>query len=120
MIPYSVIKTVKAEALQNRKAKRYSAKDIPDEIIYDCAEAAGVSLGQMMGKGREQRVVEARWMCYRILYPMGFSLSVIGARFNRDHGTVLHGLKTIQQRLDTNDRLMRPIVKAIKMKGYKI
>ena len=85
----------------------YELKSISEEVMKDCARVCGITVAQMVSKSRKTEFVEARWLAYRILYPMGFSLISIGRIFNRDHGTVLNGLKKMQDMIDTKNKRVR-------------
>jgi len=82
----------------------------------------GVPIPALRGKGRTRRVSDARFVCYYLLtYSFGMSSTEVGYAFNRDHATVLHGLRQVEQWLDNPRlnpyvcgsllRLMRPTVK---------
>ena len=76
-----------------------------DNLIDDIiASAFGVSVDQMKSKRRYRPGTEARQfaMWYREKNTKE-SLSVIGNRYNgRDHATVLHAKKTVNNLIETN------------------
>ena len=78
----------------------FSAYSVPgiartiDEIISD---AFGVDVCELRSKSRDRNHVEARHfaMYYRNMY-MREPTTQIGQRYNRDHSTVIHARKTVQ------------------------
>ena len=59
---------------------------------------------QVFSKTRIREVVHARFMCYWYLYnSTNLTLGSIGKMFNRDHATVLHGLKKDREWTDIKD-----------------
>ena len=87
----------------------YELKNISEEVVKDCARVCGLTVAQVMSKSRKAEFVEARWLAYAILYPMGYGLISIGRIFNRDHGTVLNGLKKMQDMKETKETKNRHI-----------
>lgn len=69
----------------------------PRVRLYACIAAAnhGSSISQIMGESRRVPEVRARREIWRRLHRDGFSISAIGRMTNRDHSTVLHGLRQI-------------------------
>ena len=63
--------------------------------LYACIAAAnhGVTIAQVMGSGRQRPLVSARRELWKRLHRDGYSVTQIGRETNRDHTTVLHGLK---------------------------
>lgn len=61
----------------------------------------GVNMNDLISHRREANIVKARyeafWRCYR---ETSMSLPQIGHRFDRDHTTVLHGLRKYRKMLD--------------------
>lgn len=56
-------------------------------------DIAGISMGCCVGEGRHKDVVRRRWHVMAILSARGPSTAEIGRRLNRDHTTVMHGLR---------------------------
>ena len=98
----------------------YELKSISEEVIEDCARVCGLTVKQVMSKSRKTEFVEARWLAYRILYPMGYSLISIGRIFNRDHGTVLNGLRKMQDMIDTKNKHMNLMLEELRNKYRNI
>jgi hypothetical protein len=67
----------------------------PRVRLYACIAAAnhGTSIARIMGEGRCRPEVLARREIWRRLHDDGFSLAAIGRFTNRDHSTVIHGLR---------------------------
>lgn len=63
--------------------------------LYGCIAAAnhGTTIGALFGESRQRQDVAARREVWRKMKDDGFSLSEIGRLTNRDHSTVLHGLR---------------------------
>lgn len=90
-------------ALAAREAVAMS--DAPESmriIAAVVAEYYRVDLALLLGRTRSARIVEPRhiamWLCLQ-LTPA--TLNKIGAAFGRDHGTVIHAKKAINDRLET-------------------
>lgn len=62
-------------------------------IAADAAVRNNISVAQIRGGAKTGEIVLARWECYKEAYESGFSLPQIGRFFNRDHTTVLYGLR---------------------------
>ncbi len=71
-------------------------------VVKTAAIINNVSVGDMMSKNRQRPIVNARNFVYWFLREQGYSLTSIGEKFDRDHATVINGLRGLQQDLDTN------------------
>jgi len=60
-------------------------------------EATGIRGVQVLSDSRRPHFVEARCMCFAICEDGGMSLPNIGRQFNRDHTTVLSGLRKVER-----------------------
>ena len=82
-------------------------------IVSKVQDATGISYSQMRSKNRERETVLARqYAMYRIydnLYHLGYTITAIGKMFNRDHATVLYGIKQMREALEVNDYLVKKI-----------
>lgn len=77
----------------------------PFYLDYIC-DIFKVSSKSLWSKTRKREVVHARFMCYWYLYnSTELTLSAIGKMFNRDHATVLHGLKKDEEWTDIKDKI---------------
>lgn len=66
---------------------------LPLEGLRGIAHESGYSLKFLRGHHRSPSIVKVRWECYAKAYSLGYSLPEIGRFFNRDHTTVLHGIR---------------------------
>lgn len=83
-------------------------REVPGEIVIqpimpriarEVAEEYGVTVENLRGPVKTNMLVEARWEAFSRIRAVGrFSLPQIGAFFNRDHTTVLHGLRRHAER----------------------
>lgn len=63
-------------------------------IIKNILSTMRVSKRAALSQCRQMDLVRARWVCYHVLQThLGWSMPRIGKYFNRDHTTVLHGLR---------------------------
>ncbi|MCJ7447956.1 MAG: hypothetical protein MUO72_09695 [Bacteroidales bacterium] len=67
------------------------------------------------GKTRKGEMVFARQLCwyFGVNYTI-LSLSKLGRNFNRDHSTVINGVKTIQNYIDTNYKEISKLINYLK------
>lgn len=67
-------------------------------IIYEVAAKHGVSVIEMLSDQRRKEFVNARReVFYRLSTETTLSLPAIGKRMNRDHTTVLYGIRTYKK-----------------------
>lgn len=71
---------------------------IPDvgwgAIVNEVSAKTGVAVSDILGPNRERHVVLARYEAlYRTAVETTMSYFAIGRRFNRDHATIMHGIK---------------------------
>jgi len=70
-------------------------------IIFKVAEFVGCSYEDLIGKWRMREVVVARHILFHYFrYEMGMKLNQIGVLFERDHSTVIHGIRKVQEFID--------------------
>ena len=68
------------------------------QIVADQME---VSVDEMHLRTRSRPIVEARQLYFYLLRKtMRIPLYKIGARFNMNHATVVHGIKAVERRMD--------------------
>lgn len=67
-----------------------SVPDIMRRLLIQVAQAHGVSVQLITGRGRVAHVVEARREFCKLAHRAGYSLPAIARAINRDHTTVLH------------------------------
>lgn len=59
-------------------------------------EVSGYSREMLMGKSREHMLCFSRYCLWHRLRNSGWSYSQIGWRFNRDHATVMNGIRQVE------------------------
>jgi hypothetical protein len=62
---------------------------------YSVSVETGYTLKELRGSSRSSPLVRARWECFARCRAEGYSMPAIGKFFNRDHTTVLHGLRML-------------------------
>lgn len=79
---------------RGKTAEIYSDPLFPDRAIKVAAELAGANVAQLCSEWRAPReLVHARWAFMAALRRRGVVTPSIGRRLNRDHSTVVYGLK---------------------------
>ena len=77
-------------------------------ILADVASARGVPVAQILSHRRTRRIAEARQEAWSRIYALRaggpshtavYSLPQIGGWFDRDHTTVLHGIRAHKKRM---------------------
>lgn len=104
-------------------ALEYRLLAAPDQavirhVIDAVSKAFGVPRIAIGSRERTAKVAMARQACFWVCCKaMGMGYSEMGRLFQRDHGTVMHGCRTIQAGMDTNERFkarMEAVLKAVK------
>jgi chromosomal replication initiation ATPase DnaA len=72
-------------------------------IVDAVAEATGIQARFLYGHGRTARVAEARQLIYYLAHKKGINYSAIGRAMNRDHTTVIHGIRAEEMRRKTGE-----------------
>lgn len=68
-------------------------------IIKEICGEHGISLGQFFGYCRPHPIVVARQKAYARMYSeLGYTYSMIGRICNRDHSTILYGIRAHKKR----------------------
>jgi len=63
----------------------------------------GVPFNEVTGKSRKRKIAISRQLiCYILMKQKRYSLNYVGKYVNRDHATVIHSVKTIQNLIDTD------------------
>ena len=70
------------------------------ELIKKIIEQDGLA-----EKNRKAEIVHRRIYLFRMLREDGYTLKRIGALFNMNHATILHGLRNYQNLTDVNDKV---------------
>ncbi len=91
-----------------------------DSVINIVANEMGVSITEIKSKKRTRKITEARQVYMYIARDiLNESLITIGKTIGRDHSTVLHGIKKIEQKLNT-DAEFYDIVFNLREKVYRM
>lgn len=79
-----------------------------DKVLNDVAETFNVTKEEMTGKRRNREFADARHVAqYLIHVKMNRTCTATGAIFNRDHSTVLHAVKNVNNRMETETNFRR-------------
>ena len=78
-----------------------------EDVVRRVSEVSNVAENEIVGKSRKMEIAEARqismYLCRNII---GTSLNNIGVYFGgRDHTTVMHAVKTIDQKQEKIERV---------------
>ena len=89
------------EVIRERIGSSFSPELSIEDVVKKVSEISNVSEIEIVGKSRKMEVAEARqvsmYLCRKII---GTSLNNIGVFFGgRDHSTVIHAVKTIDEKL---------------------
>lgn len=77
----------------------------PSSVIKAIEKRYGVTLRQLQSKSREPELTFIRHLAIAIVnHKCKLSLKTTGEVFNRDHTSVIHAKKAVQNRFDTNYR----------------
>ena len=69
-------------------------------IVDVVANVTGVPACAILGRCRQPQIARARHMTYLAMYARGASFETIGRLMQRDHSTVLHGVRRARQSLE--------------------
>ena len=106
-IDFSLVKDV----IKERVGTSFTSDLSIEDIVQKVSEVSRVPEKEIIGKSRKMELVEARqismYLCRDI---MGISLNNIGVYFGgRDHTTVMHAVKTINNKSLTDVRLKKMV-----------
>lgn len=112
-----VVKHILKDSIETEK----TIKDISVEEIQKVTAAFyGVTVNEILSSERTQGLVTPRQVSMFISRKLCTkSLPVIGKAFNKTHATVLHGAKTIQDRIQTEEQLRAQVVEIVQKLGRK-
>ena len=82
-------------------------KAVLDAVVSRVAAIYEISPRCILGRGRTERVAEARMMTMYILLQRGATSTGVGRVLDRDHGTALHARKRIRDLLTWSRRTQR-------------
>ena len=98
----------------------YHLQDVVDKALEYTAEATGVSVQEMQGRSRKQKVVRARFIYeYILIETTPIALRDIGGSINRDHTTVLNGYDRIKDLfISDKDFMMQTLTALDRLEEY--
>ena len=77
-----------------------------EKILKAVCEQCSIDRVKLMGTQRDKNSVQARYVAYYLLQDMAqMSLSEIGKTFEKDHSTVMNGLKRLHAQLESDKEL---------------
>mgnify|MGYP003333771569 CR=1 FL=1 len=89
------------------------------EIQLAVAKKYSISLSQILSKEKTANLVTPRQLAMYIARKFtSKSLPVIAGEFDKTHATILHGVKTIEKRLDVEDDLKNMLAEILSEFGY--
>lgn len=89
--------------LKRDELAEFKAETLVDSkrMIFKVAEFVGCSYEDLVGTWRMREVVIARHILFHYFrYEMGMKLNQIGVLFNRDHSSVIHGVKKVLEYIE--------------------
>ena len=82
------------------KRKTCPVEGFRGRILQECAKDHGVTVEELLGRVRTQRLVDARRSAIWALHQRGtMSLNQIGKLLNKDHTTILHAIRKRRKEL---------------------
>ena len=108
--------------LKNLIEKEQSLKKLTIKEIQECvAKKFDVTVQQILSTDRTQSLVTPRQLAMYISRKYTpKSLQEIADEFEKKHATILHGVKTIEKRLDVEDELKTTLEEILGEFGYKL
>lgn len=70
------------------------------DICADVGDETGITTAEMRGKSREKHITVARHYAMWRARDAGFSYPEIGRFFNRDHSTVMHAIRRLEEKVE--------------------
>lgn len=62
------------------------------------SQASGISIEDMLGRSRKPEIVDARHAVWFVAFrELGYSSPELGIRYGRDHTSILHGVRKIEE-----------------------
>lgn len=77
-----------------------------DQVLRQVCAVFGVSQRELLSTSRLSRVLLPRQLAMYLLRQAGWSLPRLAQAFRRDHATVLHACRKVEQRLNTDASLL--------------
>lgn len=95
--------TLSNEDLARCRAINMRYNDRIKQIALAVSAETAIPMSAIYGPRRRQDIVHARWLVMYLAYCEGMSYQVIGAAMNRDHTSVIHGVKQEQKRREKGE-----------------
>ena len=110
------------EILKEFIEKEQSLKKLTIKEIQECvARKYSVSISQILSSDRTQSLVTPRQLAMYISRKYTTkSLMEIAMEFDKKHATILHGVKTIEKRLDVEEDLRNSLSEVLGEFGYSV
>ena len=86
----------------------HRTEDVEKAIACVCAKLE-IERRELLSKKRTERIAVARWCVWKILSDAGVSSSEIARQFKKDHSTILHGLKVLATRRESNEAFRKQL-----------
>lgn len=78
----------------------------PNDVIECVSGVTNIPTREITGSSRIQRIVYVRHIAaYMMRYRLGMSFKKIGKILNRNHATIIHGVRVVQNELEYNEEL---------------
>lgn len=90
-----------------------SGIDITDNVISAVAEYYGISREMLLSRSRSMPLVRQRQVAMSIARDFGCSLPSIALVLDKDHTTVLHGVRKVHKLIDDGDVDLARDIRAI-------
>ena len=88
----------------------------PEKIIKLVCDKLGVSNDELTYRSRSREIVEARQYCFFLIHATEpLSYREIAEPFNMDRTTIMSGIKTLQNRMDTEPDLSKSVYELLKI-----
>jgi len=92
-----------------------------EEIQNTVSKKFGVTINQILSSERTQSIVTPRQLSMYIARKLTTkSLQEIATAFDKSHATIIHGVKTIKERLANEEDLKRNLEEIVTLFGYKM
>ncbi len=107
--------TLIKKVVKERLGKRFLIETTLEDVVHRVSEVSSISEKDIVGASRKREFVEARQIAaYLGREILGTSLSNLGIYLGgRDHTTILHACKNIEQKIKTDKRI-KQLVDSIK------
>ena len=101
------------------KTQSYIKKDL-EEVLKAVSLAFAVDPADIIGRRRYGWIINPRFCTYFLLRKKGWSFEAVAqACGGRDHGAIMHGIKTLKDRIETEKALGKALVR-LREEGYEL